>query len=74
MALNSFSKHLWSHVRDVRIDVYQTTIKYTIPVMKEQGSGELGSFIKQEISDGWITLYYKRCTEDPPLTLAVPNK
>lgn len=48
------AKTLWSHCRDMRVDVSKGLIKYTIP----RGNETLGDFVKAEKQGSHIVIYY----------------
>jgi len=51
---------LWSHTRDMRVDISNTLIKYTIPALDEVNEKELGDFIKAEKQGHFVVVYYQR--------------
>ena len=65
MNLMGRAKVIWSHCRDMRVDVSKGLIKYTIPTYTEHLSGELGEFVKAEKQEGQVVIYYRRAI--PPV-------
>jgi hypothetical protein len=49
---------LWSHCRDIRVNLLEKTIKYSIPIYSEDGM--IGKFIKAEIETGTLNLTFQR--------------
>ena len=58
---------LWSHTRDINVEVRKHTIKYSIPVYTEIQTGELGEFIRADKRNGFIDVIYGR--KEPPATV-----
>jgi hypothetical protein len=54
MNLMGRAKTLWSHCRDMRVDVSKGLIKYTIP----RGNEILGDFVKAEKQGSHVVIYY----------------
>lgn len=65
MNLMGRAKIIWSHCRDMRVEVSTGLIKYIIPVHIEQLSKELGEFVKAEKQEGQVVVYYRRM--QPPV-------
>jgi hypothetical protein len=51
------AKILWTHTRCIEMEASKSLYKYVIPVYSEK---DIGSFVKSEIKDGYINLYYQR--------------
>jgi len=52
------AKTLWSHTRDMRVDVSKGLVKYTVPV----GNEVLGDFVKAEKKGGSVVIYYRNAS------------
>jgi hypothetical protein len=55
MNLMGRAKILWSHTRDMRVDVSKGLIKYSIPT----GNEVLGDFVKAEKKGDRVVIYYR---------------
>jgi len=64
MRITEAIKVLWSHTRDIHVEVRKHTIKYSIPTYTERLTGELGEFIRADKRDGFIDVIYGR--REPP--------
>ena len=53
-------KLLWSHSRDIHVEVRKNTIKYIIPTYSERHTGELGDFIRADKVDAFLHITYAR--------------
>jgi hypothetical protein len=52
------AKILWTHTRDIEVEVSKALIKYRIPVYNEKT--DIGNFVKAEKKDGMLNIYYQR--------------
>ena len=67
MRITEAIKVLWSHTRDIHVEVRKHTIKYSIPTYTERQTGELGEFIRADKRDGFIDVIYGR--KEPPAVI-----
>lgn len=58
---------IWSHCRDIYVNVLEKTIKYSIPIYSEDGM--VGKLLKANVDYGRLTLVFER--KDPPKTQEV---
>lgn len=59
------AKTLWSHTRDMRVDVSKGLVKYTVPV----GNEALGDFVKAEKKDNSVVIYYRNAPAVPEVNV-----
>jgi len=59
------AKTLWSHTRDMRVDVSKGLVKYTVPV----GNEVLGDFVKAEKKGGSVVIYYRNAPAVPDIKI-----
>lgn len=55
MNLMGRAKTLWSHTRDMRVDVSRGLVKYTVPI----GNETLGDFVKAVKHGPVVVIYYR---------------
>ena len=67
MRITEAIKVLWSHTRDIHVEVRKHTIKYSIPTYTERQTGELGDFIRADVRGGFIVVIYGR--KEPPAVI-----
>jgi hypothetical protein len=53
---------IWSHCRDINVNVLEKTIRYSIPIYSEDGL--IGKLLKANIDYGRLNLIFER--KDPP--------
>lgn len=53
---------LWSHCRDIQVNVFEKTIKYSIPIYSEDGM--IGKLLKAKLEFGRLDLTFER--KEPP--------